>query len=128
MLPTEIQVTARRAHATCVELTELARICSMGPLDPQAPNVAVVMANAGQAMIEPAREAEFDSARLLALADAHVLALRHLYQHTITVVDLMRIFGAAMKPDAVDDVMRTLGAMQAEMEAFFPGEGIPTGD
>lgn len=128
MLPTEIQVIAGRIHATCTELTELARICSMGPLDPHGPNIAMVMANAGQAIVEPAREAEFDSASLRVLADAHVQALRHLYRHTITVVDLLRIFGAAMKPEAMDDVMRTLGAMQAEIEVFFPGEGVPTGD
>lgn len=119
----EIQTVSSRAHASACVLTELSRLASLGPLNPDQPNLARLMANQGGVILEAARELEFECARLVQLADAHTELLRTIYGHTVALVDCVRLL-APGKDAAFDvsDALDLVADIQQSIAEKFPGD------
>jgi len=126
MLPTEMQVRAEALSEACEAMTENARTMCLGALDPAKANDVLV--SIGQALLPKVRRAEFDARRLQALADIHTNALRGIYNQTLSLVDMLRLWGIGLEPSAQDSIMSAIGRIQGDIEALFPGEEMPTGD
>jgi hypothetical protein len=73
------------------------------------------------------RAQQFDAARLATLVNSQTQALRRLFSLSTYVVDQLRFLAAQMQVPANEDFvcMATLGDMQEQIKALFPGEEFP---
>lgn len=126
MLPTEMQILAGALHKACEAMTEQASTMCLGALNPK--NANDVLVSIGRSSLVEVRRAEFEARRLHELADVHADTLRGIYNQTISLVDMLRLWGGCMEPSAQESVMSAIGRIQTDIEGLFPGEGMPTGD